>query len=329
MADEVVVIDDGSSDATAEIARSFADRLRGLQVISGPNVGLSRARNKGIAASRGEYVALIDADDVCHPTYIEKMARRLDERPAAGFAYCFLRHIDVQSRIYLETTSHEVDGWGAYQLMARNFVGSGSNAVFRRTALEAVGGYEPDVRRGEDFFNQLAICWRMPVTCVPEYLVGYRDTPHSLSKDFSRPGGVAISRLIRRDMPDIKWTARRWRLSARNVRRFSARRKHEKAALSDWLSLAGALALDPLRWFGTAADRGLALVRGEKREPGPLVGRSFYEVSPTDPGKPWPNPTLFRRLAHARRLDEQHGRARGSRAPLLDSGGPLRHTPPT
>lgn len=308
----MIVIDDGSTDATAEIARSFADRLPGLQVISGPNVGLSRARNKGIAASHGEYIAPVDADDVCHPTYLEKMAARLDARPEAGFAYAFLRRIDQHSRIFLEPASYAVDGWGAYQYLARNFVASGSNAVFRRAAMEAVGGYEPDIERGEDYFNQLAVCWRMPVTCVPEYLVGYRDTPNSLSKDLSkvRESTEVMSRLMRRDMPDMNWTGRRWRRSGREVWRFNVRRRLGALRATDWLRLAGGLALDPARWLGAVGYRVLGFMRAEKREPGPLVGRSFYEVSPTDPGRPWPNPALYRRLAHAKRLDEQHGRAR-------------------
>lgn len=317
MADEVIVIDDGSTDETAEIARSFADRLPGLQVISEGNAGVSRARNKGIAASSGVYVAPLDADDVCHPTYLAKMVRRLDERPEAGFVYCFLRWIDMQSRIYLEPSAHAVEGWAAYQFVARNFVASGSNAVFRRSALDAVGGFSTELRRADDYLMQLAVCWRMPIACVPEYLVGYRDVPRSLSKATSKAMTETedtLARIIRRDMPDMDWTARRWRTADHEVGRFLALRKAGAVGPGDWLRLARGVVLDPVRWLGAAVHR--RRIRRTPPSARSLTGRSFYEVSTADAGNAWSNPPVERRLAQARKLDERRARMRTSARPL-------------
>src|SRR5690606_5731950 len=86
---EVIVVDDGSVDSTAEIVRSFANRLPRLQIIGTPNGGVSRARNAGIAAATGDIIAPLDADDLWQPTYLERLCGRLERLgPNAAFVYC-------------------------------------------------------------------------------------------------------------------------------------------------------------------------------------------------------------------------------------------------
>ena len=77
---EVIAVDDGSTDGSAAIARSFA----GVQVIEQPNSGPAGARNAGIAAARGEFLAFVDADDIVPPDKLELQVTHLREHPEVG-----------------------------------------------------------------------------------------------------------------------------------------------------------------------------------------------------------------------------------------------------
>ena len=180
---EVVLVDDGSTDGTAELARAFASRIPMLRVISTPNRGVSEARNLAIEESSSEVIAPLDSDDIWHPTYLEKMVGRYEERGGAvGLVYAGFRLIGMDDRV-VRTSSHYVtEGSAFYQMLLLNFVGNGSGMVFgRRQAIE-VGLYDTARSGNEDYRLQLLLAWNHPVSGVAEYLVGYRDRPGSLSK---------------------------------------------------------------------------------------------------------------------------------------------------
>jgi hypothetical protein len=181
---EVLVVDDGSSDDTAAVARGMAGHLPALQVISIPHSGVSAARNAGIERARGDLVAPVDADDLLHATYIEKMTRAFERDPACGLAYCYLRRIDLDGRVAGNGTAVPVAGNGLHRLLALNYAPNGSVVAFRRRALVAAGGYDPAQRQSEDYLMLLIMAQRHPVAVVAEHLVGYRNVPGSLGKRF-------------------------------------------------------------------------------------------------------------------------------------------------
>ncbi len=76
---ELIVVDDGSTDATAGIVRRFTDPR--IQFIRQENAGVSAARNRGIAAARGAYFAFLDADDRLRPTALERLSARFEGAP--------------------------------------------------------------------------------------------------------------------------------------------------------------------------------------------------------------------------------------------------------
>ncbi|HCD99918.1 MAG TPA: family 2 glycosyl transferase, partial [Armatimonadetes bacterium] len=78
---EVVVVDDGSTDGSGEIAESYGERI---VLVRQPNRGLSAARNAGVAASSGEFLTLLDADDVLLPECVARRVRMLQEDPGLG-----------------------------------------------------------------------------------------------------------------------------------------------------------------------------------------------------------------------------------------------------
>ena len=154
---EVVVVDDGSSDGTGRVVEAFGDpRVRLLrQENGGPNA----ARNTGLAATSGCYVALLDADDVWYPTYLEAMRAALDAAPDAVLAYTdawlwdegvgrFGRRT-IMAPVAPPVPPPDDPRQLLRELIARNFV-YGSVAM-RRRALEEAGGFDGRLRRSEDW----------------------------------------------------------------------------------------------------------------------------------------------------------------------------------
>jgi glycosyltransferase involved in cell wall biosynthesis len=186
---ELVVVDDGSTDDTAERVRAFLRDPR-VRLIEQPNRGPSAARNAGVAAAAGEYVTMLDSDDILLPHYLEIMAAALEGEPSAGFAYTEAWVLDEETGRVRRTTMM------AYQhpptpppadaatffrvLLDRNFVCP--TATARRTALEQVGGFDERLWRGEDWELWLRIAnagYR--AVRPPGILAVHRDRPGSLS----------------------------------------------------------------------------------------------------------------------------------------------------
>lgn len=154
-----------------------------LRVYSTPNRGVSEARNLAIRESAGDVIAPLDSDDVWHPTYLEKMVGRYEERGGAvGLVYSGFRLIDMNDCVIRTAPHYVTEGNAFYQMLILNYVGNGSGMVFgRQQAIEA-GLYDTSRSGNEDYLLQLMLAWNHPVSGVPEYLVGYRNRPGSLSK---------------------------------------------------------------------------------------------------------------------------------------------------
>lgn len=188
---EIIVVDDGSTDATAAIAEQHAAVDVRVRVLRQENAGVAAARNLGIAASHGAFVAPVDADDLWAATKIERQIARFaqgDDR--IGLVYCGYAVIDADDRI-LRTVLPMTEGDVRAAIVEANFVGNGSGALFRRAALDGCGGYDATLRaRGaqgcEDhmIYFRVALDWAFGV--VPEALLGYRLLPGAMSRDPAR-----------------------------------------------------------------------------------------------------------------------------------------------
>jgi len=140
-ADELIVVDDGSEDNTGEVCVRFAGRVR---YIRQENAGASTARNTGIAAARGDWLAFLDADDLWDPKKLESQLAALARHPEADFALTATlvwsaRKQEYQASSYEGSLDPDVL---RRELLVRNiFTGLCSSILVRRSALEEVGGF--------------------------------------------------------------------------------------------------------------------------------------------------------------------------------------------
>ena len=180
---------EGADLAFTYVGERFKDRIT---YIKKPNGGVASARNLGIEEARGEWVAPIDADDLWHPTKLERQVVSALEAPEPpGFVYCWSHFIDEHDRILGSGQNWLISGSALNRLAYANFVANGSALLMSRAAVGGVGGYEPALRqRGgqgcEDLLIELQIARDYPVAVVPEHLVGYRALPDSMSSDSSQ-----------------------------------------------------------------------------------------------------------------------------------------------
>jgi GT2 family glycosyltransferase len=184
---ELIVVDDGSTDETANIVLALAKSDPRVRLIRQQNRGVAAARNCGIAAASGEFIAPLDADDLWDPTKIERQVRRLEESgPETGFAYCWWVWIDAKGQMLDRSPRWQIEGRVLQKLVEVNFTGSASVPLYRRSAVEEVGGYSVTLREQgcqgcEDWDLAIRVAEHHAVSVVPAVLVGYRRRTDSMS----------------------------------------------------------------------------------------------------------------------------------------------------
>ena len=145
--DEVMFIDDGSTDATAEIANQSS---LVSTVLSGPKRWASGARNKGIRHMTSEIIVLLDGDDVLEPDWLARVAGVFGRHPDVGVMCGQYTYMDESGR-RLFTRAPAVNDWTPEGLRQRNVMAGGAGFAFRRASFLETGGYNEKVRIGEDW----------------------------------------------------------------------------------------------------------------------------------------------------------------------------------
>jgi len=166
---EIVVVDDGSKTDTAAAISAFADpRIRLIR--HEQNLGGSAARNTGIRAGSGEYVAFLDSDDEWLPTMLERQLdvfERSSER--LGLVYTGTERIFADGSITRRIPRREADLTRA--LLTENVVGETSVGMVRRRALDAIGGFDERLPASQDLDLWLRLSERFLAEAVPDALV--------------------------------------------------------------------------------------------------------------------------------------------------------------
>lgn len=209
-ADEIIVVDDGSTDDSLAVIEDFAARHANLRVLRNErNCGADFSARRALAAAKGECVAFLAADDRVLPEFVELSLGRLEKYPQAGLCFSAYAVMDAETE-RIHDYSADLGHGGAFdvhrypeympplefrkQLRGGIVWISGNSVILRRDAMRGPGRLYPELRWHEDWFMQTVIALRRGVCVVPKVLSAIRATPGSMSS--ARKRDVAAQRRV-------------------------------------------------------------------------------------------------------------------------------------
>jgi glycosyltransferase involved in cell wall biosynthesis len=288
---EILIVDDGSTDSTPDVAQRFCSMDPRAKLIRKENGGVGSARNSGIEDARGEWIAPIDADDLWHPTKIERQLRRLDHcSPRVGLVYNWSRLVDERGATLTAPFAPIFEGCVFHEHLKWNFIGNASTPLIRREVLQGLcystefaGAGAPGC---EDYLLQLEIALEFEFACVPAFLTGYRVSAQTMSADVGRmiDSHILMFRLLLERSPPnerfnierqlARYSAARGLVELRHGRIRSGGASLAAAIGRSWPDALGECVSRTKRWLG----------RFHRRISHPLVGRPFASLGPEEGG---------------------------------------------
>lgn len=170
---ELILVDDGGNDGSIDICRAIDDQR--IRIHSQRNRGLAGARNAGIRIARGEFIGLLDSDDLWHPEKLERHVAHLSANPTIGISYSGSAMIDENDRPIGVSMRPRLLNVDRAHVFCRNPVGNGSAPVIRRQVFDAIGftasreGQEETWYFDESFrYGEDIECW-MRMVCLTNW----------------------------------------------------------------------------------------------------------------------------------------------------------------
>ena len=169
---EFVIINDGSTDSTDDILRSYKDPR--IRVFEQSNIGLARSLNRGVSLARGEYIARMDHDDLSMPERLAKQVDFLDTHPEVGIvgAACLFR--DEIKGVEWKPPVHTLD-----EELRRNLIKGNpfihTSVMMRKSLLEMVGGYDESYPFAQDYALWVQLATHTKMANLPDVLVVHRE----------------------------------------------------------------------------------------------------------------------------------------------------------
>jgi glycosyltransferase involved in cell wall biosynthesis len=181
---ELLLVDDGSTDGSADAAESYGDpRIRVLR--NERNLGQVPSLNRGLHEARGEYVARLDADDVCLPGRLERQLALLESDPSVALVGTWMDVVDERGRLWGRLRGHVRDyPEFVFAVLADRYPWGHPSLMFRRDVVLRLGGYDEALAPAEDkdLYRRLALA-RHEARAIEEPLVRYRRHGQQLSQE--------------------------------------------------------------------------------------------------------------------------------------------------
>ncbi len=192
-AHEVIVVDDGSTDRTQEALASYGDRVRYIrQVNAGPPV----ARNTGLTQATGDWIALLDSDDLWVPEKLELQIDYLQRHPSCGLVYTDMKTFDdagiIEESVKISRNLTLPSGHIFPEMFAETLFQT-SAVLVRKSCIDTVGGFDTDLRMGDDYELFLRIS--------RHYELGYVDKPLVLYRQHATQGTRTWGKQLQQGVP--------------------------------------------------------------------------------------------------------------------------------
>jgi glycosyltransferase involved in cell wall biosynthesis len=190
VAKEVIVVNDGSKDDTLAVLQRFGSRIR---VVDQPNAGPPAARNNGMAAAQGDYIAFLDADDVWIQGKLAAQARHLDAHPDVGTVFTnwwvwnaepdgsFRRQPALEARHVTDEVDEPNSGWLYHRLLLESEMLT-TTVMIRRSIVQRIGGFDLNLWNGDDYDYWLRLSREGRITRLKSIGALYRILPNSVSR---------------------------------------------------------------------------------------------------------------------------------------------------
>ena len=189
--DEIVVVDDGSTDRSAGIVQRIGSPL--IRLVAQPNAGECAARNRAIAEARGEYLALIDADDEWEPGFLAEIEAMIGEFPGCGL-YCTGFSVVSHDGLF---PARGLDRRGVvgnfFRDSAHRYIAIPSASCIPREVIDTVGGFPEGMKMAGDLYMWIKIARRYRVCYSPERLARYSKVASNRSATSYTPERTAYS----------------------------------------------------------------------------------------------------------------------------------------
>jgi glycosyltransferase involved in cell wall biosynthesis len=211
---EVVVVDDGSTDASGRVAAAFPD----VACLRQARAGTAAARNRGLRHCRGDIVVFLDADDRLLPDAVARAVDYLARHPGAALVSGHVRLVDADgASAVVPHQDHEPAGYEA--LLRDNYIWTPGAVAYRRAALEAAGGFDAAAGGSADYALNVRLARDHPIGCHHHVVVDYRRHDANMTRDAGYMLASAVSVRRRERIHALaRGAAEAWRAGLRAAR---------------------------------------------------------------------------------------------------------------
>lgn len=175
---ELIVVSDGSTDGTDEFMRKYEGDNRINYISYHPGKGGNYARNTGVKAAKGEYVAFLDDDDEWLPTKIEEQVSVAQTDSRIGLVYTGINAIYINEGVSYTHTS-EFNGDASHRILLSNFIGTTSTVMVKTEIVREAGLFDENLKALQDYDLWVRICQLVHVGYVNKPLINYYNETHS------------------------------------------------------------------------------------------------------------------------------------------------------